>query len=96
MRTSSRNRGLLAVAGLAAILAAAAHAQEHAAHWSYSGAHGPDHWGAEDPAFAACSAGIRQSPIDIETATTAARLPRDRQALLNQSAVCSTARALSG
>ena len=72
MRTSSRNRGLLAVAGLAAILAAAAHAQEHAAHWSYSGAHGPDHWGAEDPAFAACSAGIRQSPIDIETATTAA------------------------
>ena len=72
MRTSSGNRRFLAVAGLAAMLAAAAHAQEHAAHWSYSGEHGPDHWGAEDPAFAACGSGTRQSPIDIETATTAA------------------------
>lgn len=74
MRTSSGNRHFLAVAALAATLpgAAAADAQEHAAHWSYSGAHGPDHWGTEDPAFATCSSGHRQSPIDIETATTAA------------------------
>jgi carbonic anhydrase len=53
----------------------AAVAQEHAAHWSYSGPQGPAHWGAEDPAFAACSNGTRQSPIDIETATTAALAP---------------------
>jgi carbonic anhydrase len=74
MRASSSNRRLLAAAGLAATLAvaAAATAQEHAAHWSYSGAHGPDHWGAEDPAFAVCSTGTRQSPIDIGAATTAA------------------------
>lgn len=73
MRTSSGKRHLVAVATLAATLlaAAAANAQEHAAHWSYSGAHGPDHWGAEDPAFATCSSGTRQSPIDIEAATTA-------------------------
>src|SRR5215472_6461599 len=51
---------------------AAAVAEEHAPHWSYSGPQGPAHWGAEDPAFATCSTGTRQSPIDIETATTAA------------------------
>ena len=50
----------------------AAVAEEHAAHWSYSGPQGPAHWGAEDPAFATCSTGTRQTPIDIETATTAA------------------------
>jgi carbonic anhydrase len=72
MRKSSGNSHFLAMTALAATLlgAAAAAAQEHAAHWSYSGAHGPDHWGAEDPAFATCSTGTRQSPIDIEAATT--------------------------
>ena len=57
MRTSSGNKHFLAVAGLAAagLAAAAANAQEHPAHWSYSGAHGPDHWGTEDPAFATCA-----------------------------------------
>jgi len=59
---------LMLVAGTAAT------AEEHAKHWSYSGANGPDHWGAEDPAFATCSNGTRQSPIDIETATVA-KLP---------------------
>jgi carbonic anhydrase len=49
-----------------------ASAEEHAAHWSYSGPSGPAHWGSEDPAYATCSTGTRQSPIDIETATTAA------------------------
>jgi carbonic anhydrase len=34
-------------------------------HWDYAGAGGPDHWAELDPAFAACSAGKRQSPIDI-------------------------------
>jgi carbonic anhydrase len=42
------------------------------AHWSYAGATGPEHWAEEDPQFAACGAGKRQSPIDIEHATTKA------------------------
>jgi carbonic anhydrase len=33
--------------------------------WSYEGANGPDHWGDLDPAYAACSVGKEQSPIDI-------------------------------
>lgn len=35
------------------------------AHWSYEGADGPAHWGPLDPAYAACSIGTEQSPIDI-------------------------------
>ena len=42
-------------------------ADEHPAHWSYSGATGPEHWASEDPAFATCGTGQRQSPIDIRT-----------------------------
>ena len=34
-------------------------------HWSYSGESGPAHWGDLSEAFAACSAGRNQSPIDI-------------------------------
>jgi carbonic anhydrase len=37
----------------------------HAAHWSYSGPEGPDHWGDLDPTFALCKNGKEQSPIDI-------------------------------
>jgi carbonic anhydrase len=40
------------------------------AHWSYSGATGPKHWGSEDPAFAACATGRHQTPINIETAVS--------------------------
>ena len=57
----------LALATLAAASATAL-ADEHAVHWSYSGATGPEHWASEDPAFATCGTGKRQSPIDIETA----------------------------
>jgi len=72
MRIYSGYVGIVAAASLSAALlgAAAARAQEHGAHWSYSGANGPNHWGAEDSAFATCSSGSRQSPIDIETAAT--------------------------
>ena len=34
-------------------------------HWSYGGADGPDHWGELDPAYAICSSGRNQSPIDL-------------------------------
>lgn len=36
-----------------------------AAHWSYEGAGGPEHWAELDPQFAACGVGTHQSPIDI-------------------------------
>lgn len=45
----------------------AATAQEEV-HWEYEGELGPDHWGELDPSFAACSQGLRQSPIDIVNA----------------------------
>jgi len=45
-------------------------ADEHSKpHWSYDGATGPAHWGELDPAYAACSTGKTQSPIDINGAT---------------------------
>ena len=33
--------------------------------WSYSGSNGPANWGSLSPAYAACSDGKQQSPIDI-------------------------------
>lgn len=42
--------------------------------WTYEGAEGPDHWGALDPAFAACNSGSHQSPIDIKGVTSKADL----------------------
>jgi len=62
-----RGRTAWLAGAAAAAVCAAALADEHA-HWSYSGATGPEHWGAEDPAFALCSTGKHQSPIDIEKA----------------------------
>jgi carbonic anhydrase len=34
-------------------------------HWSYEGGAGPERWGGLDAAYASCSAGSQQSPIDI-------------------------------
>lgn len=36
-------------------------------HWEYEGEHGPEQWGSIDPKFKTCSAGKRQSPINIDT-----------------------------
>lgn len=33
--------------------------------WSYEGETGPEHWGSLTPAYAACSEGMKQSPIAI-------------------------------
>jgi carbonic anhydrase len=41
------------------------------AHWSYSGAEGPEQWGDLEPDYATCKSGSRQSPIDIEGARAA-------------------------
>jgi carbonic anhydrase len=46
----------------------------HPPHWSYSGATGPEQWGALDAQFATCASGQRQSPIDIRR-TVLADLP---------------------
>jgi carbonic anhydrase len=45
-----------------------ASAQQAHTEWSYKGEEGPDNWGKLDPAFAACSIGQRQSPINIQGA----------------------------
>lgn len=37
-----------------------------AVHWTYEGEEGPEHWGEIDPAYAVCSSGKSQSPIDVE------------------------------
>jgi carbonic anhydrase len=44
------------------------------AHWSYAGDHGPSHWGDLEPDYATCSAGKRQSPIDVKGAKKDASL----------------------
>lgn len=55
---------------LAAVLACA-HADDHASpHWDYA-ALGPTEWGELDPAFATCSTGDMQSPIDLRDAVAA-------------------------
>jgi len=51
------------VLGLAAVAAA-----QTTAPWSYQGKTGPELWGRLDPAYAACSRGHEQSPIDIRRA----------------------------
>jgi carbonic anhydrase len=38
---------------------------EEDVHWTYSGDHGPEHWGKLSEAFAACNEGRNQSPVDI-------------------------------
>ena len=63
-------RGFLLGLSLCPLCAASTRAAEEA-HWSYSGEGGPDHWGALDPAYRACSAGTEQSPIDLDRAVRA-------------------------
>jgi carbonic anhydrase len=40
-------------------------------HWSYAGSEGPNEWAKLDSAYAVCSAGRTQSPIDIQGAKKA-------------------------
>ena len=50
------------------------HHDDPAHSWTYSGDHGPEHWGDLSPEFAACAKGKVESPIDI-TGPHAAALP---------------------
>ena len=43
--------------------------EDVAPEWSYSGKTGPERWGELSPAYAECSEGRRQSPIDLAAAT---------------------------
>lgn len=61
--------GLVASLGISMGMASAS----GGTHWSYEGATGPDHWGSLDPTYAACSAGEKQSPINIDVKQTTAK-----------------------
>lgn len=45
--------------------------ESHPPHWSYEGKDGPAEWSKLDKAYAACSTGKAQSPIDIKNAKKA-------------------------
>jgi carbonic anhydrase len=45
--------------------AAESHGAGGAAHWSYEGDTGPEHWGALQPDFKTCQLGLEQTPIDL-------------------------------
>ena len=55
---------LLAAAAMVFALAGTVYAGE-GAHWGYEGHEGPENWGKLDPAFAICSSGKNQSPINL-------------------------------
>lgn len=58
----------LCLVGILAMPARTLAQEAHPPHWAYKGSGGPRHWGALDPAFATCSNGHQQSPIDIRDA----------------------------
>jgi carbonic anhydrase len=59
---------LVSLASLAIPFATAQDRKTDGHGWTYSGAEGPDHWGALKPQYASCRLGHRQSPIDIRDA----------------------------
>jgi carbonic anhydrase len=52
--------------------------------WGYTGAYGPAHWGSLDPTYRVCSAGQRQSPINL-VRPARGTLPRLRFSYRNSS-----------
>jgi carbonic anhydrase len=69
-RVARALRRILVCIAAPVILGHAAFADEHASGhtWSYQGATGPSHWASENPEYAACGVGKRQSPINIVAA----------------------------
>jgi carbonic anhydrase len=75
MKTKSIGVCLLFMALMAHAADKEAHHDAHkAAHWGYSGEHGPAEWGGMEPGFSECKLGKEQSPIDIRDAKVA-KLP---------------------
>lgn len=65
MSSLGRHFSIGLIATLAISISATA-ADEPAGHnWSYTGTHGPEHWGDLSPGNEACKSGAEQSPIDI-------------------------------
>ena len=66
-----------AAAGPAKEVVTAPHSprKDHAPHWGYQGDGGPEHWGDLKATFKACSAGRRQSPINLEATEPAHLMP---------------------
>jgi len=71
MQRCSRKVSFLSLLVSIALFPSLAAAQEAKPHWSYKGPEGPAEWGKLDPAYAACSTGKTQSPIDIKGAKPA-------------------------
>jgi len=83
MHRSFRNLPFLSLMISLFLLSSVAMAQEAKPHWSYKGAGEPSKWGNLDPAYAVCSTGHTQSPIDIKgaMATDLPALKMDYQAV---------------
>ncbi|HXH67172.1 MAG TPA: carbonic anhydrase family protein [Candidatus Limnocylindrales bacterium] len=58
-------------AAVLSVFATVVNAQQSKTHWSYSGENNPAKWGNLDTAYATCSVGNRQSPINITKPKTA-------------------------
>lgn len=53
----------------ALLLSSAVANAEQAAHWTYEGAEGPEHWGELADAYKACAIGKNQSPVNLDSKT---------------------------
>jgi len=62
--------GCSAPAGQAVVPTEVPAATKAAAHWTYEGEEGPEHWGKLDPAYLLCIDGTAQTPIDITAKST--------------------------
>ena len=60
-----RTRRTTIIAAAAAAVMLSAGIASASAHWTYEGVDGPAYWSELDPAYAACSDGSAQSPINI-------------------------------
>lgn len=65
LRTRVTLLSVLAVSVAACLGTGNSLAAPDGAAWGYSGVTGPDNWGSLDPAYASCSEGTMQSPIDF-------------------------------
>lgn len=74
---SHRNPMCFAVlsGAIALLIGTVGYSADSGPHWGYEGETGPEHWAKLSPDFAACSAGVNQSPVDIVDALDADLAP---------------------